>query len=129
MSEGNILYKLDSDELELEMESTVEVTDYVFINSAGKAEKADASDINKMPAIGRVTRIVNNKCYIKKDFVETEYSGFSPRTWFYISPTDAGEITDIEPVGAGVVKQPIGQGLSGDKILVRIDMSNAVIRS
>lgn len=129
MSDGNILYKLSSDEQEFDVESGTEVTDYVFINSSGKAEKADASDINKMPAIGRVTRIVGNKCFVKKDLIETEYSSVTPRTWFYISPDNAGEITDIEPTGEGVVKQPIGFGLDEDKILIRIDISNIVIRS
>jgi uncharacterized protein YlzI (FlbEa/FlbD family) len=127
--QGNVLYKLDNGERELECEANVEVEDYVFLNSEGKAEKANSSSINTMPCIGRVIRVSNGKCYIKKDFVEDSYSDVVPRTVFFISNTESGQIMDEPPTGPQTVIQHIGIGMSNDRILVGIDPSNIVIRS
>lgn len=127
--QGNVLYKLDNGERELDCEPTVEPEDYVFINSDGKAEKANSSSINTMPCIGRVVRVAGDKCYIKKDFIEDSYSDVIPRAFFFISNTASGQIMDEPPTDPSSVIQQVGVGLGNDKIMIDIDPSNIVVRS
>ena len=133
MSATNILYKLDNGERTIDCEESVEAGDYIFINSDGKAEKADGSSIHKMPCIGRVTRILNEgpdlKCSFKKDLIEPDYEQVSPRDVFFISATNPGEITDKAPEGKGTVIQHVGFGLAKNEILINIDPTNIIIRS
>lgn len=127
MPQNIILQRSSTEYIELEVETGVEVDDYVFINSAGKAEKALASDKNKMPCVGKVFKIKNGVCKIKQTFMEDSYSGVVPRSTFYISHTDAGEITDVIPPNLdNHVTQIVGFGASNDKVMVDIDMSNIV---
>lgn len=129
MAGNNILYKVDNGERVIPRENDVEVGDYIFINSDGKAEKALANSINKMPCIGRVVRIQSNKCVFKKDLIENDYGQITPRDVFFISDTEAGEITDTVPTSSDSVIQMIGLGLANDEILVNIDPTNVIIRS
>jgi hypothetical protein len=124
---NNILYKID--EIIIDKENNVSVGDYIYINSDGKAEKALANSINTMPCVGRVVRVQDNKCVIKTNFIETDYSSVIPRQNFFISTTDAGEITDEVPEGEDTVIQEVGWALNNDKVLINIDSSNIVIRS
>ena len=126
---GNVLYRIDNGEREIDREANVEVEDYVFINSDGKAEKANSSSINTMSCVGRVVRVYDGKCVIKRDFVEDTYSAVVPRSNFFISNVNPGQIMDTPPQGPQTVIQDIGFGINGDRILVNIDPSNIVIRS
>lgn len=129
MSGANVLHKIDNGERELDKEADVEIEDYVYINSDGKAEKADASSINTMPCIGRVVRVFGDKCIIKRDFVEETYADVVSRTVFFISSENPGQITDNAPIAADSVIQNVGMGIKDDRILIHIDPSNIIIRS
>lgn len=129
MSQGNILYRIDNGEQLIDREADVEVGDYIYINSDGKAEKALSASINTMPCIGRVTRLVGDKCAIRKDFIETEYADINPRDKFFISNVFAGELMDAPPTDPQSVIQDVGFGINEDRILVNIDPSNVIIRS
>lgn len=130
MSNSNILYKLDNGERRIKCESSVESGDYIFINSDGKAEKADASSIHKMPCIGRVVRVLpGNECVFKKDIIEPDYEDVKPRDIFFIAHDSPGELTDSAPTGKGAVIQHVGFGLANDEILVNIDPTNIIVRS
>lgn len=129
MSGANVLYKLDNGERELDREENVEIEDYVYINSDGKAEKADASSINTMPCIGRVVRVFGDKCVVKRDFIEDAYEGVEPRSVFFISATSPGEITDEAPTEPASVIQNVGMGINRNRILINIDPTDIIIRS
>lgn len=126
---NNILLKLDNGERVVDRELGVGVHDYVYINEFGKADKANASSIDTMPCIGKVVRVIGDKCVIKKDFFETEYEGVEPKKMFFISSDSEGEITDEAPISIGSVVQSIGIAISEEKILVNINPSNIIIRS
>jgi hypothetical protein len=130
MSNGSVLYRIDSNEIIVDCENNVEVEDYVFINSDGKAEKAISSSINTMPCVGRVVRLLpNGQCAIKDKLMEKAYVGILPRNKLFISDTNPGELSDSPPNSPLSVIQEIGIGLNNSTIMVDIDPSNVIIRS
>ena len=124
----NVLKKKVTSDLSLEYESGVEVNDYVYINSNGKADKALASDIATMPCIGRVVSKTSSKCKVRKALLEENVTAL-PRDVFFVSTTQAGTITTDEPTGTGSVIQVIGYGINNDLIDINVNQSEIIIRS
>ena len=114
----------------LPCETTVSVGDYVYIQPDGVLDKAIASDITTMPAIGKVSSKPSaNVCIVSDKLIDSDYTGVTPKGQMFVSGSVAGTIEDVPPAGANVVIQQVGIGLSNEQVLVDIDASNIVIRT
>lgn len=113
----------------VECEPDVVLNDYVYLSSSEKAGRAKADSVNTMPSVGYVTRLLsNNRCIINQFQLEKNLTGLTPKQRFFISPTDAGQITNIAPSDPDHVLQCVAEAKSETEILISIDPTNYVIR-
>lgn len=93
----------------------------LYRSGSGTAALADASDPNKMPAIGFVASKPSATTAVLAD--EDELGGFvglTPGAVYYADPATPGGITATQPVTPGHVAQPVGEAKSATVLTVRI---------
>ena len=109
---------------------SVAVDDLVYVNSGGLLQKAKASSLSTMPAIGIVIRKAGSgKCIIDSFILQTGLSGIVNRKRYFVSATVAGAFQDTPPIGSGEILQKVGTGIGTTKRQVHIDPTNFIIRN
>jgi len=103
--------------------------DYIYINSAGAAARADATSIAKK-AIGFATESVVSGAPVKVQFDDsnTALSGLTPGATYYLSASTPGGVTTTAPTAAGQIVQSVGVALNATTIHSDIQ-SQPVIRA
>ena len=99
----------------------VSVRQLLYRSGSGTAALADASDPNKMPAIGFVASKPSATTAVLAD--EDELGGFvglTPGAVYYANPASPGGITATQPVTVGHVAQPVGEAKSATVLTIRI---------
>ena len=82
-----------------------------------EVSKANASDVNKMPAFGIAQESVSSGDELHVvtfgELNDTNLAGYTEGDSLYVSATTDGEFTDAAPTGEGNLVQKIGQVLKG----------------
>jgi hypothetical protein len=126
---GYALRKDESAGQIVDCEPVVDVGDYVYLSPSQKADLAKADSITTMPAVGYVKRkLNNNKCLIVQFELEKNLSGLTYKERFFISPVDAGKVTNTAPNATDYVLQCVGEAKSDSERLITIDPTNYIIR-
>ena len=93
----------------------------LYRSGSGTAALADASDPNKMPAIGFVASKPTATTAVLAD--EDELGGFvglTPGAAYYADPATPGGITATQPTTPGQVAQAVGEAKTATVLTIRI---------
>lgn len=109
----------------MEVGATVSDGDAVYVSPTGKLEKASASSVSTIPAVGFVDNIYGSQGRVEREGIVGGYTGLSIGQAVFLSETPGG-VTQTPPVGAGKVVQEVGTAISGSEILIVLDMDATV---
>jgi hypothetical protein len=104
----------------------VSVRDVVYISGNNQVDKADASNLSKMPAIGFVVSVVGAKCIVRSSGTLGGFAGLVANATYWVSSSVPGGIVFVAPNGTARIIQEVGSGLKADTLLVEIDRDYVV---
>jgi len=105
------------------------VLDLVYQSAGDEVQRADASGLATMPAIGFIeSKPTGTSCVITTSGILSGFlikyaggGGLTPDTTYFADPTNPGLITSVPPSVGGQVSQVVGYAKNNDELLVSMD--------
>lgn len=104
------------------------VRNIVYISGPGAVTKANAASIGTMPVIGFISAKASAiLATIQTDGPLSGFVGLTPGALYYASPSVAGAITTVAPIGAGEILQRVGIAITTTTLEINLDDDYIVI--
>lgn len=98
--------------------TTINVGDVVAINSSGQAIQADASGASTATVVGIASFIDGNDVFVSQIGNNSDVSGLTAGTKYYLSKTAGGLTNDVSGFTAGDVVYQIGYAIGTGEIVI-----------
>jgi len=98
--------------------TTINAGDVVAINSSGQAIQADASGASTATVVGIASFIDGNDVFVSQIGNNTDVSGLTAGTKYYLSKTAGGLTNDVSGFTAGDVVYQIGYAIGTGEIVI-----------
>lgn len=111
--------------------SSIQVGDFVYLESADTIGLASADSIDTMPCIGAVfTKPTDTTATVQYVGDVENLTGLVPDTTYYISPVPGETITNVlpeAPAGGTVVLQRVGSARNETTLILSLDATDFVV--